>query len=354
MLLSAVVVAMPGCFGVIDHMDEDCSCVWDAEINFRYHPTPTQEALPTYVGSMTHLLFCNDVLVGTLSINGTTHGEGLFDTTTEADGSTPEATYTLRGLRMSLPEGTYTLMTWGNYLSGVSVLEDTVTGLAPQIGTTRISDVHLSHKKASPANHGTLDNCERLYFGHCEFTVSHVQSASHTVDMLNAHMQLSVMVVWKGVTPPTNLRDIRMRLVDTQVGYLHQTTDVLPFSISSPMPTYGPREVKEYVPACNSNVGTISADVSTLESAKIWSQLIGYRFRDESRPLLSLWSADGNTRLMKDIDLGRFFETLGWERTRNHRQYYEILVTIHDNDQVTVEPLENIGWIDGGVIGAHP
>jgi hypothetical protein len=51
----------------------------------------------------------------------------------------------------------------------------------------------------------------------------------------------------------------------------------------------------------------------------------------------------------KSIDLRRFFETVGWARTYNRRQEYNLLITI-DGTSVRVEPMDIVGWIDGGYI----
>jgi hypothetical protein len=330
---------------------EDCSCLRNVELTFRYHFSPEEEALPVYVGSMFHLLLRNDTLAGMLSLNGTQHGQGLLST----DGSTSGNLYALRSLRCNLPEGDYAIFSWGNFLDGVSAFEDLAApGTTLRVGQSLGRDIRLRHVKASPTNHGTLDNSERLYFGSCRFSVGRYGEVRRTVDMLNAHLQLSVTVVWSSTPPPFNLRDVRMRLGDAPAGYAHTVTDTLPFMISSAAPPFGPREVAEYVPGWDGSTGTISTNISALESNRIWGRLIGYRLRDEHHPLLSLWDVAGNTQIMKDIDLHRFFETVGWRRTRNHRQQYDILVTVRDGGLVSVEPLDNRGWIDGGEIWAAP
>jgi len=355
LFLAAIALAVTSC--QVGEKVPDCVCMENVELTFRYHFAPTQEDMPIYVGSITHLLFRNDTLVGRLYVDGHVDGEGLLDPALARSGEgTRRNTYNLRTLRLSLPDGRYDLMSWGNYLEGTSLFEDAAAPGAPlQIGETLRKDVSLRHVIASPANHGTLDNCERLYFGSYEFDVVRNRHYSHTIDMINAHMQLTAMVIWgDGVTPPADLRDLRMRLSDTPTGYSQFVTDTLPLVLTAPQPAYGPRQAYEMVPAWDGNLGTISAGVSPLETNKVSSQLIGYRLRDESHPLLSVWDAAGTTQLVKDVDLGRFFETIGWARTCNRRQVYDILVTLRANGDVTVEPLDNIGWIDGGTISAAP
>jgi len=328
---------------------EDCSCMQNVELTFRYHETPGKEAMPDYVGSMTHLLFRNDTLVGRLAVNGHVEGEGLLNPAAGllSDGSQRNL-YTLRTLRFNLPAGTYSLYSWGNYLEGTSLFEE--HGTPPQIAQSLRNDLSLHHIKASPANHGTLDNSERLYFGSHTFSVTRTRRYSHTIDLLNAHMVLSVMVVWEGVAPPANLRDLRLRLSDTPTGYAQQVTDTLPMTLTAPQPAYGPREAAEHVPAWDGDAGTLSAPVTPLETNKVWSQLIAYRLRDENHPILSMWDGEGSTQILKNLDLGRFFETIGWARTRNRRQEYDLLITLRAGGEVTIEPLGVIPWMDGGTI----
>ena len=337
----------------------DTACCYNVQLTFRYFYDPATERYDL-VGNQTHLLFDGDLLVGKLKVNGSVGGEGLL----APDAATPS----LRQLTCTLPKGEYTLLSWGNYNEGISIFSDRETGKEGYdnlvVGQTLRSAVDLRMVKASPSNHGTLTSCERLYYGYCDFRFDGTNRVRHTVDMLNAHMQLFVTVVWKDpardvIAKGAVMQNISMRLGQIPTGYRAynlsnpSTGGPLILGITANEPLYGPRRVEEYVPAYNNDQGTVSTTMSQLETAKTWSNVTSYRLQDNDHPILSLWGSDGTTRLMKDVDLGRFFATIGWARTYNLRQYYEILVTV-DGDTVTVEPIDNIGWIDGGAIGGLP
>ncbi len=88
--------------------------------------------------------------------------------------------------------------------------------------------------------------------------------------------------------------------------------------------------------------------------------VITYRHWDEDHPIyahnptLTIWGgADGSKQEMKQVDLRRFFDIMGWQFTNNMKQYFNILVQI-DGDRVSLSELDNIGWIPGGTFGAGP
>jgi len=344
------VIALCSCN--IDNFDADCCD--NLQLTFRYFSDPTSEQYGL-INSQSHLLFCEGVLVGKLQVNGSAHGEGLLANEMQRQ--------SLRRLTYTLPKGDYTLHSWGNYTEGTSMFSDTENGTngysGLEVGKVRSDDIRLNIVRPSPNNHGAFNGSERLYYGYHKFKVDNTKPICHTVDMLNAHIQLHVTVVWRNVARDVTakgatLQNVRMRLSDIPTGYLQSNVAqngkdiVLGFTANRQL--FGPREVIEYVPAKDETFGAVSTTMSQVENAKVWGSLISYRLCDSTHPILSLWAADNITRLMKDIDLHRFFVANDWERTFNLRQYYQIQIII-DGDKVEVLALDNIGWIDGGVIG---
>lgn len=73
------------------------------------------------------------------------------------------------------------------------------------------------------------------------------------------------------------------------------------------------------------------------------------RLRDADHPLFSLLR--DREVLIRDIDLSRYFRDMGYRLDTNLLQDFGLLMEVAADGSVTVRPLGNSDWIDGGTVG---
>lgn len=334
-----VILLLTSCY-IDDGMNE---CNYNVLLGFSYNLNPSQEAFER-ISSQDHLLFRNDTLVGTLYVNGEQQATGLFE-------GLPRQSLTQ--LKMTLPEGSYNLTTWSNYDPAKSQFTQLV------VGSTLRQDIVLRHTNVqtfATQSPGFLSNCERLYFSSCDFEVGRDEVVVKSVDMLCAHTQLVFVIRWRNASENPNISDpIYLRLEGIHAGYLQKVSHPLEMSAAG-VPAGGKRKIVQQVPCSAGEMSVVQVPAIVKTHNEITTTFVTYRLwdNDDHHPILSIWGGkDGQTRLMKDIDLRRFFETNGWKLTNNILQYFNILLVI-DGNQVEATPLENTGWIDGGSFGVKP
>ncbi len=329
-------LAMTGC-----HVNDEMPLCPDVQITYRYYPTADAEQLPDYVHSMTHLLFENDVLVGSLWIDHTsTHrAEGLMVAAVCRGGQT------LRQLSLDLPAGNYTLMSWGNQDDAISTLEPWVMGQ-----TTR-AQIILAQQNLQTRAVSAYDDSERLYFGTTAFTAGG-GPVSRNVDMLCAHMQLDVTVRWKNVLEyPDMAQPIQLFLDGVPVEYNQQVSHTLSLGITG-TPVYGPGTTTESVPALTGVTGLHYAPASVQSASELTARFVTYRLRDTDHPLLSILQNGISLMDTPQIDLETFFTANSWKRTDNRRQYFSILIEI-DGPLIEVSGTIVTDWTPGGSVGGQ-
>lgn len=254
--------------------------------------------------------------------------------------------------KLDLPEGKYTVVAWGNKAS-----QSRVEGLSGGSPDDRrlLLDAPATGTDGNPAEQ---DNSERLFYGYRSFSVEKDGVSNVSVDMSHSHCALDITVRWKK-RPELDTDMMRFRLRQIPSGYGFLPGFVCRSGVMSDYPgqekeTYptDDSQVQQYIPVVHSSGEALAnhrldVRIPTV-GTRVNGQFITYRYRDDSHPLLSLYA--GETLVMREIDLYRFFREMNIEFDRNMRQEFRILVEI-DGDKITVGLVEAGDWEEGGPLG---
>jgi hypothetical protein len=299
-LFFPILLALTGC-----NIDgELAECPYNVRLEYWYTSDGYDNLLPSYVYTLHEYLFDSEGILRERALRAVKSG-----------------IYT----KMSLQPGDYTLVTWGN--------RDTVSLAAPlQIGKTKLSEIQLYTEKEG--------NTEPLYYSCHAFTVGKVGVTRERVDLLHCHLKLGVTVRWEA-TPPPNTGDFRMTLSGICPAYLF-TPEYTLNSLAGKViniphrpqpPAYTTRQTESKMNISREVEGTFYT----------------YRLHNQDHPVFCLWS--GNTALMREIDLYRYFRTMQIDLDRNYRQEFNLLMVVDADGNVKVSSLLTGDWAEGGTIG---
>lgn len=245
---------------------------------------------------------------------------------------------------MTLPEGEYTAVAWGN----LSRLEH---GWEPEIGTTTLDEARIrlsapyTTEQAALSGGDVPGNIDPLYYGYTTFSVRGEKPQRLRVGMTHAHLLLEVVVKW-AKNAPANTRNFSLSLRDvpTVYGFYPDYTEPKSSTSTNPIVHRIPEvmekkggQTKEY---------RLKATMDIARSLK--AEFVTNRLTDQSHPLFTVYA--GETQLIKDLDLEKYFRTMQLGLSRNLRQEFRIQVMIYD-DRVEVSPMVFSDWENGGTIG---
>lgn len=231
--------------------------------------------------------------------------------------------------RADLPPGDYSVVTWGNLGTGAeaSVVEE---------GPTALKDMTLSAARPDVPP-GYRSNTERLYYATKAFTVEAGKVCRERVYVSHAHARLNITVRWLADFPGEGgVYRMRMRGVPAKYGFIRE------------------REIESSsgsvhsVPWISSEQTWHEAKAAMNYEDEVQGELITYRFENSTHELWSLWR-DGE-RIIKELDLQRFFDTLPMSLDENVEQEFDLIITVWE-DKITVALASSVDWVEGGAIG---
>lgn len=280
-------------------------------MEYWYAGSGTQNALPTYLTHLQQYLF-------------DASGRLLSTTTLRGDSVT--------GWNDELPNGSYTLVLWGN-------LKEAPPGADAR---SHSQGDNLNELTLSAATTGTppgyRNNTERLYYGIAEFEISDGVTLRQRVYLSHAHAALSVTVKWMtGVSPEEGTYRMRLRNVPCEYSFTGGQTGIVPSGDGS-----------YTIPAIGSPQTHHETRAALNYEEEVQGEFVTYRYTAATHPLWSLWH-DGK-QVIKDLDLGLFFNRLPMNMDTNMEQVFDLLVTVYD-DRIVVTQVTAADWDEGGSIG---
>lgn len=288
-------------------------CPYTARIEYWYAGNGSDNVLPVYVDNLTEYLF---------------DAEGKLIATTLLQGDS------VKSHDMELPPGDYTVVAWGNQNTGGG---EAVDGLTES--EYRLSELTLS-AVTEGVPPGYRGNTERLYYGTASFSIEEGKVTRERIYMGHAHAALTVTVVWKSDAPPPppgGSYRMRMRNIPAIYDFVAGRTAEIP----SGGGTYA-------IPWIESTLTNHEVRASMNYDGEVVSQFVTYRYTSDTHQLWSLWR-DG-IRIIKELDLHKFFSTLPMIMDENFEQEFDILITVY-KDKITISLASASDWDEGGMIG---
>lgn len=315
-------------------------CEYNAQIVYRYARDMAKPVnqISSYIQSITEYIFDEDDV---LCMINTLPGSSCLG-------------YNIS--EFTLPAGRYTLVSWAN-VNGASRINGATTGVTTLDEIFFILDApHGEETKAGRDADQISRNSEKLYYGYRRFAVEETGISRVCVDMFNAHCRLTLTINWKS-GPPENTRDFYLLYSDVPAAYDFQpgySVSVDGWSLPDPLYREFPsadRDYRHYAPRRHSESPTAThrRDANMTVDKRIKTEFITYRYNNDSKLLLSLYA--GEKQIMKEIDLQRFFATVGIDLDRNLRQEFNLRIEIDNvNDKVNVGFVSVTDWEEGGYI----
>lgn len=304
-------------------------CQFNTRLIYRYNRenTTADNVLPQFIQSLTEYVFDQrGVLYAIHTLPGTS-SFGKFVSET------------------NLPQGKYTVIAWGNEATPSSINRE-------QIGTTTKQEMMIYLDNAYNAS--LQSNAERLYYGYRTFTIEKYGVSKVNVDMTHAHCVLNITVKWKNsAEAPANTGNfyLRLRNIAPQQGFMPQYTfrgnTLIGYTPSVDTYLHSPTTIRHNIPVVDMLSPLLNhRTTATMSYEQVLSgEFVTYRYCNHANQLLSLWA--GNTQLMKEVDLQRFFRDSGIELDTNLRQEFDIQIEI-DGNKVVASLVEIADWEEGG------
>jgi hypothetical protein len=196
---------------------------------------------------------------------------------------------------------------------------------------------------------------DRLYYGYRSFSVGEYGISRLAVDMTHAHCILNITARWKDLSEhpkPGEQYTFVLRQTPSEYRFMPEflvTGGLEPGTfdaVNEPYPLKDRRRIN-YVPDISRDDWVSHAVPGSMSGRELYGQFVTFRYRSDSHVLLSIWSSAG--RVMKEIDLHRFFREMNLDLDHSLRQEYSLLIEI-DGDTVLVGLVTIDDWDDGGVL----
>lgn len=311
------------------HIDADLKeCTYNARLEYWYTGSGTANVLPDYIYTMREFVF--DSLGVLRQVNEIAAKQGI-------------------AAELNVPPGKYTLVTWANIDSSSHVNR-------AEIGRTTKEEMLLSMDnpykwlKSESAYHG---NAERLYYGFASFQVYEYGVTRQRIDMTHSHCLLNLTVKWK-YNPPRDTRNFCFYLLDVPSEYRFLPGYEVHGSAS--MPYREPEYPSTRSGSCNYIASKSDTeklvdhrlDVKMDITRTLSGEFVTYRLSNDTHPVLRICA--GETLLVREIDLNKYFRQMDIDLDQNLRQEFNLIVEV-DGDKVLVSSARVSDWIDGGAIG---
>lgn len=303
-------------------------CPYNARLEYWYTGSGSANVLPDYIYTMREFVF--DSLGVLRQVNEIAAKKGI-------------------AAELNVPPGKYTLVTWANIDSASHVNQ-------AEIGHTTKEEMRLymdnPYKvlKSESAVHG---NAERLYYGFATFYVNNRGVTRQRMDMTHSHCLLNLTVKWK-YNPPRDTKNFCFYLlnVPSEVrflpGYEVRGSASMPYQ----EPEYPATRSgsSNYIPLTSDGQKLVDQrlDVKMDITRTLSGEFVTYRLTNDTHPVLRICA--GETLLVREIDLNKYFRQMDIDLDQNLRQEFNLIVEV-DGDKVFVSSARVSDWIDGGVIG---
>ena len=279
-------------------------CQWNVQIDYTYAPYGTKFDVREYMRTYHHYVFNEqEVLVDTTGI-ACAPGQVRFD----------------------LPPGKYTAVVWTN-INGNTLYVPQV-----QPGVSRMGELTLQRRDANTAP-------DQLYYAAIPFEVAEGLSY-YEATFTDAFARITFHVHWaEGQQPPVE------ELVDLNIR-IDQAPSSLGFTPGQQVQAYR-NDVACFLPA------TVEPTTSHRKSVKCYggeieTAFVTGRLARSDHILFRLYA--GDTPLMKEIDLNRYFNETEMDLAGDCIQEYGIDIKIGDNI-IIVTSINMGGWEEGGELG---
>jgi hypothetical protein len=321
-------LCLAGCLSGCDIDDKVELCDYNTRVDFYYAKEGQVNVLPYYIHQISDYLFdSNETLIQIMERSSSS---------------------TLDYAGLTLPVGSYTLVSWGNR-------GDASPTVPAKVGESTLSEMQLyldnPYNEASKAPvavaEGFHQNGDKLYYGKCSFEVKPIGINRGRVDMTHSYLRLGVTVKWAGKAPSDTLR-YHMELCSVSGAYQFIPKYELPN-------TYLPQG---YAPSFYSipNQGNARVnhrvDTQMGITRSLSGEFITHRLTNSDHPVFCLY---GNDRaVIKEIDLHKYFSTMQIDLDQNLRQEFDLVMEVQPNGTVIVSSLKVVDWNEGESIGAQP
>ena len=307
-------------FSSCQMMDERDLCCYNVQLNYRYYRAGKNE-MSSRVSSMKHFLFNSDSIL-----------QEVYDVSGDA----------VKKLEVIIPSGDYTMVSFAN-IGEPSFLNDFI------VGQSKMNELELYIDNLN--SDGYQDNSERLFFAYRNFSVAKSGIKYYIVDCTHAHNILTINVKWKNASPPSSSRYM-MELTKVPGNYQFPVSRWVTIGSFKSEDNKIPESTSLLV--VHSIPEPLERDVEHQTQARfkpngnLEGTFITYRYTNQRIPTFCLYGDNG--ALMKEIDLTKFFQQMGWELTLNIEQEFDLTMTI-DGDKVYVSSTNIADWEEGGTIG---
>lgn len=297
-LLLLLCAALGGCIG---EDNGDCAARYGVELQFRnMEPTRSGDDFLDRVGSVRAVFY-------------DAAGNYLLDRAVSRNDL-----HRFQGLRLSLPQGEYTAVCWGN-----------ASGANTRINYTKhldASDEALYHPDYTTAR--AIPTNDPLYYGRVSFTVQ-PQTESHTVYFKPAHVKLRIEV--RGIQymnpPPADIDKLSIRITNLYPAY---TNGMIP---SGRVSTYYPKIITDAV----------------FQEAGAWCNIL--RFDGDDNPIAIEVAPDAAAAAVHTEPLAAFMTTHGLTIRDGHELAISIVITFRPvgGVHVTIGPWTGQPTLPGGM-----
>ena len=316
---------LPLLLGSCSFGDEPSPCPYDVRLEYWYSGSGVENMLPRYVSRLTQFIFDAD---GKLFSTSVLTGDEVS------------------GWKGTLPDGTYTVVLWGNLSDADPPLEkverDKKGTNDANDGTGDILDAMTLSAVTEGAPPGYRGNTSRLYYGTGTFTLKDGMTERRRIYLCQAYASLSVTVRWQTTE--------RVRLPADGVYRMRLKGIPSVYSFS------GGREVTVpsgdgncTLPRTDRTVTYHEAHASLNYENEVVGELVTFRYAANTHELWSLWC--NGKQLVRDLDLYLFFRKLPMDMDTNMEQDFDLEVTVYDDNRVVVTQASAADWEEGGGIG---
>jgi hypothetical protein len=330
-------------------MDDSDECCYNVRLEYRYqrYGTLGGNELGFYVRTLKEYVFdAHDVLV-TINDYDVPHGGGDFFS------------------EQTLAQGRYTAITIGNKGDSEQIdkgINENAVLRSEEIGVTKKGDLllRLNNPQGKPEEApyaGETPNIQgrsnRLYYGYRNFEVGEFGVTRVAVDMTHTHCVLGLSVIWADASGHLRQGEVYTFVLQQTHTEYHFMPEFLvsngleagTFNSAAELFPQKDRRRINYIPEVNQgNFGYYTA-AGAVTGRMLYGQFITFRYRNDSQIWLSIWST--SERVMKPIDLVRFFHDIGIDLDHALWQEYDLQIEIN-GDEVRIGLVRVDDWEDRG------
>jgi hypothetical protein len=334
---------------------DDCCYNVSLEYHLKRYGTLGENELGYYVHTMNEYVFDERNVLIAINNYDVPHGDGNFFSEQE------------------LKKGRYSVVTFGNRSDNEVVeldgdipatgatLRDAENGEVA-IGTTTMDNLilHLEHPFASPQDvpyasetYNVQGASAPLYYGYRSFEVGEFGISHLSMDMTNGHCLMGITAKWiDNSGHPLAGEQYTFVLKHAHAKYhfkpeylVNNGIDPDTFIVDKELFPINDNRRINYIPNIDKRDLADHVKIGSVNGNTLSGQFTTFRYRTDSHVLLSIWSSTG--KVMKEIDLYRFFQETGIDLDHALWQEYNLQIEIN-GDEVRVGMVQIMDWEYGG------